>query len=71
MSGLDTSNDLSETNYWANVRLSADGSGARPDIMGAEKITMDVIVDKPTAVQLLLFLKALHIAGQILRRLSR
>src|SRR5690606_31595239 len=34
ITGLEASSDISEGNYWANVRLSADGSGARPDIFG-------------------------------------
>jgi endoglucanase len=52
IAGLDTSNDLSEGNYWANVRLSADGSSARPDIFGAQELTMDVIAAAPTTVSI-------------------
>ncbi len=52
ITGMDASNDISGTNYWANVRLSADGSTIRPDIKGAEKLTMDVIVDNPTTVSI-------------------
>ena len=52
ISGLDASNDISEGNYWANARISADGSNVNPDIYGAEELTMDVIVDEPTTVSI-------------------
>lgn len=52
ISGLTGSNDISDGNFWANVRLSADGSSARPDIQGAEKLTMDVIAATPTTVSI-------------------
>jgi endoglucanase len=50
IAGLKASGDVTADNYWANVRLSADGSGARPDLFGAEKLTMDVIAAAPAAV---------------------
>lgn len=52
ISGLDASNDISDGNYWANLRISADGTSVRPDIFGAEKLTMDVIVEEPTTVSI-------------------
>jgi len=52
ITGLDASNDVSEGNYWANVRLSADGSAARPDLAGAEELTMDVIAAQRTTVSI-------------------
>ena len=52
ISGLSVSSDVSEGNYWANVRLSADGTSARPDIYGAELLSMDVIADKPATVSI-------------------
>lgn len=52
ISGLNASSDISAGNYWANVRLSADGSGARPDLLGANKLTMDVISPTPTTVSI-------------------
>lgn len=52
LTGLSTSNDLSEGNYWANVRLSADNSTARPDILGAASLTMDVIAPKAADVSI-------------------
>lgn len=52
LGNLQASTDVSEGNYWANVRISADSSTARPDIYGAEKLTMDVIVDQPTTVSI-------------------
>lgn len=52
IAGLNASNDISDGNYWANLRLSADNSSARPDIFGAEKLTMDVIVAEPTTVSI-------------------
>jgi endoglucanase len=50
LSGMEASSDISEGNYWANVRLSADGSAARPDILGAQRLTLDVFVPEPTTV---------------------
>jgi endoglucanase len=50
IAGLETSHDISEGNYWANVRLSADQSSARPDIFGAEALSMDVILTNPDTV---------------------
>ncbi|MRH44333.1 cellulase family glycosylhydrolase [Aquibacillus halophilus] len=52
ISGLNTSNDVSEGNYWANARLSADSWGTSIDVLGAEQLTMDVIVDEPTTVSI-------------------
>lgn len=52
IAGLNASSDISDGNYWANLRLSADNSSARPDIFGAEKLTMDVIVTEPTTVSI-------------------
>jgi len=52
ISNLSASSDVSEGNYWANVRLSADETSARPDIYGAEVISMDVIVDNPATVSI-------------------
>ncbi|NMB33467.1 MAG: cellulase family glycosylhydrolase, partial [Clostridium sp.] len=52
ISGLSSSNDVSDGNYWANVRISADDSDAQPDIFGAEELTIDVIVDEPTTVSI-------------------
>lgn len=50
--GLGVSSDISEGNYWANVRLSADGSSYRPDIRGATALKMDVITSVPTTVSI-------------------
>lgn len=50
ISGLDASRDISDGGFWGNLRLSADNTSARPDIFGAEKLTMDVIVTTPTTV---------------------
>lgn len=52
IAGLDASNDISEGNYWANARISAEDSDFNPDIYGAEKLTMDVIVEEPTTVSI-------------------
>ncbi|WP_228409494.1 carbohydrate-binding domain-containing protein [Radiobacillus deserti] len=46
------SNDLSDGNYWANMRLSADGTTVRPDLFGAEELRMDVYADQPTTVSI-------------------
>lgn len=50
--GLSKSNDTSEGNYWANVRLSADNSSQKPDILGAKTLSMDVIVNAPATVSI-------------------
>ncbi|MFC5529214.1 carbohydrate-binding domain-containing protein [Cohnella yongneupensis] len=52
ISGLSHSTDISAGNYWANVRLSADGTSAHPDILGANALTMDVISETPTTVSI-------------------
>ncbi|MDP4092232.1 MAG: carbohydrate-binding domain-containing protein [Bacillota bacterium] len=52
ITGLSASGDLSEGNYWANVRLSADGTSARPDLYGATALTMDVISEAPATVSI-------------------
>ncbi len=52
ITGLKASKDLSEGNYWANVRLSADGTSNKPNILGAEKLTMDVIAAAPATVSI-------------------
>jgi len=52
ISGLSGSTDISEGNYWANVRLSADGSTARPDLAGAKTMSLDVMVAAPTTVSI-------------------
>src|SRR5690606_7202582 len=50
--GLDGSNEPSEANYWANIRLSADGSSARPDLFGAEQLTFEIFADEPQIVSI-------------------
>ncbi|HEY4391339.1 MAG TPA: carbohydrate-binding domain-containing protein, partial [Paenibacillus sp.] len=52
ITGLNVSTDTSEGNYWANIRLSADGWGKAANILGAEQLSMDVIVDEKTTVSI-------------------
>lgn len=52
ISGLNNSNDTSDTNYWANVRLSADNTDMTADIFGAEMLTMDIFIEDPTTVSI-------------------
>lgn len=52
ITGLSDSKDLSAGNYWANVRLSADGSSQKPDIKGAQQLSMDVITTAPATVSI-------------------
>ncbi|WP_416147406.1 carbohydrate-binding domain-containing protein [Salipaludibacillus sp. HK11] len=54
ISGLDASNDVGDEGetYWDNLRLSADDWGNSVNILGAEELTMDVIVDVPTTVSI-------------------
>ena len=49
---LGTSTDLSAGNYWANVRISADHwtAPSKPNIKGADRITMDVYAAAPAKV---------------------
>jgi endoglucanase len=52
IAGLSSSSDLS--NFWANVRISADGADkdSLPGLYGATSLTMDVIATTPTAVSI-------------------
>lgn len=54
ISGLESSKDLTEGNYWANVRLSADSTSAehKIDIYGAEKLSFDVLASAPATVSI-------------------
>lgn len=52
ITGLNISNDTSEGNYWANIRLSADAWGKSANILGVEQLSMDVIVDAKTTVSI-------------------
>ena len=52
IAGLTASSDISAGNYWANVRISADGSTARPNLYGATALTMDVIAAAATTVSI-------------------
>lgn len=54
LNGLNTngSNDLSEGNFWANVRLSADIWGETINAYGDTKLTIDVIAASPTDVSI-------------------
>nr|P19570.1 RecName: Full=Endoglucanase C; AltName: Full=Cellulase C; AltName: Full=Endo-1,4-beta-glucanase C; Flags: Precursor [Evansella cellulosilytica DSM 2522]AAA22306.1 endoglucanase [Bacillus sp. (in: firmicutes)] len=52
ITGLDESNAIAgeEEDYWSNVRISADEWEETFDILGAEELSMDVVVDDPTTV---------------------
>ena len=50
ISGMGTSTDLTETNYWANLRISADTWGQTVYVQGAKELSMDVIAGEPTSV---------------------
>lgn len=54
ISGLNAngSTDLSEGNFWANVRLSADIWGESINVYGDTKLTIDVISPSPTNVSI-------------------
>lgn len=52
ISNLTKSIDVTDTNYWANVRISSEDYEPAFDIFGADKITMDVFVDEPTTVSI-------------------
>lgn len=50
VSNLTKSIDVTDTNYWANVRISSEEYKPSFDIFGADTITMDISVDEPTTV---------------------
>jgi endoglucanase len=52
VSGLEKSSDLSDTNYWANVRISADNTSSdhKINIAGATKLSIDVLAAAPASV---------------------
>lgn len=50
ITGLNQSNDITDWNFWANLRISADSWGNTVNILGAKELTIDVIADEPTTV---------------------
>ncbi|WP_245557597.1 carbohydrate-binding domain-containing protein [Deinococcus peraridilitoris] len=52
LSSLGASNDVSTGGFWSNLRISADGSSVKPNILGAKSISMDVFVPAPTTVSI-------------------
>lgn len=50
ISGLGSSSDVSEGNFWSNARISADNTTVRRDIFGCEELKIDVFVEEPTTV---------------------
>lgn len=52
VSNLVKSIDVTDTNYWANVRISSEEYNPSFDISGADTITMDVFIDEPTTVSI-------------------
>ncbi|MBO9600390.1 MAG: hypothetical protein J7559_21540, partial [Cohnella sp.] len=49
LGGISASSDVTN-NFWNNYRIAAGNTSARPDILGANKITIDVFADEPTTV---------------------
>ena len=52
ISGLGESNDVSDGNFWANARISADEWGGAVDILGGEEISFDIMLDSPSTVSI-------------------
>ncbi len=52
LSKMTNSKDITDTNYWANVRISSEGFNPSVDIFGADTITMDILVAEPTTVSI-------------------
>ncbi len=52
VSGLNASNDISEGNFWANLRISANAWSGSANILGADELKIDVIVDAPATVSI-------------------
>ncbi|SDO64077.1 carbohydrate-binding domain-containing protein [Alkalicoccus daliensis] len=48
--GLEASSDVSEGNYWANLRISADEAGLAADIAGAEELNIQLVAEAPDTV---------------------
>lgn len=54
LSNMAKSVDVSDTNYWANVRISSNDYNPGIDAFAADSITMEVYVDSPTTVSIAL-----------------
>ncbi len=54
LSNMAKSIDVSDTNYWANVRISSNDYNPGFDAFAADMITMEVYVDNPTTVSIAL-----------------
>lgn len=52
ITGLSANSDMSLNGLWSNLRLSSDRISVAADILGAEELTMDVIVKEPTTVSI-------------------
>lgn len=52
LSKMTNSKDITDTNYWSNVRISSEEYNPAVDIFGADTITMDIIVSEPTTVSI-------------------
>lgn len=52
ISNLVDSIDVSETNYWANVRVSSEDFSPELDIYGCDTMTLEVIVTEKTVVSI-------------------
>jgi endoglucanase len=52
LTNMKNSKDITDTNYWANVRISSEGYNPSVDIFGADIITMDILVAEPTTVSI-------------------
>ncbi len=52
LSKMTKSIDISDTNYWANVRISSEEFNPGIDIFGADTISIDIIVAEPTTVSI-------------------
>jgi len=50
ISGMGASNAMGDGDFWSNARISSDGYDPEASILGAQQMTIDVIVEEPTAV---------------------
>ncbi len=52
LSSMTKSTNITEDNYWSNVRISSEQYNPGFDIFGADKISMKLLVEEPTSVSI-------------------
>lgn len=52
LTGMKSSNDTSDTEFWNNVRISSEGYSPDFDIFGGDTVKMDIYVEEPTTISI-------------------